>query len=144
MENIIHIVIAMAIIIAVVVAIIGLVVIVVNIRSRKSYHPVSLEDVRAKQSDVIDRLMQWDPRLRDVFRDAIQDGVTHIQHAPQDDTIAFNPDDTIAFYRAHEGHYEKRLYFLHERTATQGAKWELNWRKCEELPREAIPISEKS
>lgn len=106
--------------------------------------PFSLEDARAKQSDVIDGLMQWDPRPRDVLGNAIQDGAAHIQHAPQDDTMAFNTDDTIASYRAHERHYEKRLYFLHERTATQGAKWELNGRKCEELPRAAIPISEKS
>ncbi len=143
MENITYIVIAIAIIIMLVIAIVGLVITITIVRSRKTHHPVSLEEARTQQSEVINRLIQWDPRLWDVFREAVRDGVTHIQHAPQDDTIAFNPDDTIAFYRIYEGNYEKRLYFLHERTATQGAKLELNWRKCEELPRDAIPIPEK-
>jgi len=129
------------IIIAIAIAI-GLVIVIAINKSRKPSPPISLNDALANQTKVINNYLSFDPGLKDIFKEAIRDGVTHIQHAPQDDTIAFTRDDTIAFYRVHEGGYEKRFLFLHERTISKGAKWELNWRKCEELPREAIPIPE--
>lgn len=118
----------------------GLVVIMANNKSRKPSPPITLDEALANQTKVINNYMSFDPGLKDIFKEAIRDGVTHIQHAPQDDTILFTRDDTIAFYRIRDGVYEKRFLFLHERIGSKDAKWELNWRKCEELPREAIPI----
>lgn len=126
----------------VIVIVIGLVVIIAINKFRKPSPPITLDEALANQTKVINNYISFDPGLKDIFKEAIRDGVTHIQHAPQDDTILFTRDDTIAFYRIRDGVYEKRFLFLHERTFSKGAKWELNWRKCEELPRDAIKIPE--
>jgi hypothetical protein len=90
---------------------IGFVVIVAINKSRKPSPPITLGDALANQTKVINNYMSFDPGLKDIFKEAIRDGVTHIQHAPQDDTIAFTRDDTIAFYRVHEGFMKNDFYF---------------------------------
>ena len=139
MENIIYIVIVLAIII-IAVAIVGLVVVIAFIRSRS---PITLEKARARQKEVFDNYLKMDAGLRNIFREALQNGATHMKHAPQlDSTDTFSPEETIAFYRIHEESYEKRYFFLHERTFTKGAKWGLTWLQCKEIPQDAIPIPE--
>jgi len=137
MENITYNVIALAVIVFVV-ALVGLVIIIAVIRSRR---PITPEKARSRQKEVFDNYLKMDPGLRDIFKEALQAGATHMKHAPQlDSTDTFSPEETIAFYRTHDGNYEKRYFFLHERTFTKGAKWGLNWLKCEEILQDAIPI----
>lgn len=139
MENITYIVIALAFIMFVV-TIVGLVVVIALIRSRS---PITPEKAQVHQKEVFDNYLKMDPRLKDFFKEALQAGATHMKYAPQlDSTDKFSPEEAIAFYRIHEGNYEKRYFFLHDRTFTQGAKWGLSWRQCEEVPQDAIPIPE--
>ncbi|HSG41580.1 MAG TPA: hypothetical protein VLA72_00350 [Anaerolineales bacterium] len=139
MENITFII-GIAVIILLV-AIVGLVIYIVVIRSRK---PMTLEKAQDRQKQVINNYLKMDPGLKAIFKEALQAGATHIKYAPQlDSTDTFSPEETIAFYRIHEGNYEKRYFFLHDRTFTLGAKWGLNWQQCEELPEDAIPIPDK-
>ena len=139
MENITYIIVALAVLIFVV-ALVGLVIVIAVIRSRR---PITPEKARARQKEVFDNYLKMDPRLMVIFEEAIQSGATHMKYAPQlDSTDTFSSEETIAFYRIHEENYEKRYFFLHDRTFTQGAKWGLNWKKCDELPQDAIPIPE--
>ena len=139
MGNITYIVIALAVIV-ITVAIVGLAIVIAFIRFRS---PITPEKARARQKEVFDNYLKMDPGLKDIFKEALQAGATHMKYAPQlDSTDTFSPEETIAFYRIHEGNYEKRYFFLHDRTFTLGAKWGLNWRQCEELPQDAIPIPE--
>ena len=112
---------------------IGIFIIIAINKYRNAPPPPSLKERITYQVETIYQLIKQVPDLRDFFMAAEKDGATYVQ------TYG---GDGVAFYRVHDGIYEKRILSIPERPGIGNLGWVSNWQQCRELPPDVISISD--
>ena len=87
----------------------------------------------AHQVETVDLFIKQNSEVRGSFAAAEREGATHIKIL---DGVS------VAFYRTHDGIYEKRVLTVPERPEVGRFGWVANWQKCRKLPPDVISISE--
>ena len=124
---------AAAIGIGTIIIMIGILIIITVNKYRNTPPPLSPEEKIAHQVEGIYQFIKIIPNIRSFFIEAERNGATHVK------TIG---SDGIAFYRVHDGIYEKRILFIPERLGMGKLDWVNKWQQCRELPPDVILISD--
>ena len=107
--------------------------IIIAIYKFRNDPPPSLNEKIARQVETIDLFIKQGSYIRSSFVVAERDGATHVKVL---DGVK------VAFYRTHDGNYEKRVFSTPERPGIGKLGWVSNWQKCRKLPPDVISISE--
>lgn len=94
---------------------------------------LSPEEKIAHQVEAVYLFVKQNPNVRSSFVEAERDGATYVKT---------DGGDGIAFYRVHDGIYEKRIFSIPERPGIGKLGWVADWQKCKKLPPDVISISE--
>ena len=107
--------------------------IIIAIYKYRNDPPQSLNEKIAHQVETIDLFIKQGSYIRSSFVVAERDGATYVK--------VLN-GVRVAFYRYHNGNYEKRVFSTPERPGIGKLGWMANWQKCRKLPLDVISISE--